>query len=67
MSMVHASRGRLIPASDQLRSEIVIVTELAYTLFGDDIGWREMGRDYRIIRKHTSSMSCPASTPTRNG
>jgi molybdopterin-dependent oxidoreductase alpha subunit len=52
MSMVHASRGRLIPASDQLRSEIAIVTGLGHALFGDDIGWREMGGDYRIIRKH---------------
>ncbi|MGH3259328.1 MAG: FdhF/YdeP family oxidoreductase [Streptosporangiaceae bacterium] len=52
MAMVHASRGRLIPASDQLRSEIEIVTGLARVLFGDDIGWRDMGDDYRIIRKH---------------
>jgi molybdopterin-dependent oxidoreductase alpha subunit len=52
MAMVHTSRGRLIPASDQLRSEIAIVTGLAHMLFGDDIGWREMGNDYRIIRKH---------------
>jgi molybdopterin-dependent oxidoreductase alpha subunit len=52
MSMVHASRGRLIPASDQLRSEIAIVTGLGFALFGDDIGWREMGSDYRVIRKH---------------
>jgi molybdopterin-dependent oxidoreductase alpha subunit len=52
MSMVHASRGQLDPCSSQLRSEISIVTELGHALFGDDIGWREMGRDYRIIRKH---------------
>ena len=52
MSMVHASRGRLIPASDQLRSEIAIVTGLGHALFGDDIGWREMGQDYRVIRQH---------------
>ncbi|MGH3263788.1 MAG: molybdopterin dinucleotide binding domain-containing protein, partial [Trebonia sp.] len=52
MSMVHASRGRLIPASGQLRSEVAIVTGLGYTLFGDDIGWREMASDYGIIRKH---------------
>jgi molybdopterin-dependent oxidoreductase alpha subunit len=52
MSMVHASRGRLAPASDQLRSEVAIVTELGHRLFGDDLGWRAMGSDYRIIRKH---------------
>ncbi len=52
MSMVHASRGRLIPASDQLRSEIAIITGLGHVLFGDDIGWCEMGSDYRTIRKH---------------
>jgi molybdopterin-dependent oxidoreductase alpha subunit len=52
MSMVHASRGRLAPASDQLRSEVAIVTELGHRLFGQDLGWRDMGSDYRIVRKH---------------
>jgi molybdopterin-dependent oxidoreductase alpha subunit len=52
MSMVHASRGTLLPGSDKLRSEIAIVTGLGYALFGDDVGWREMGSDYRVIRKH---------------
>jgi molybdopterin-dependent oxidoreductase alpha subunit len=52
MSMVHASRGRLAPASEQLRSEVAIVTELGHRLFGEDLGWRAMGADYRIIRKH---------------
>ncbi len=52
MSMVHASRGRLAPVSSQLRSEVGIVTELGHALFGDDIGWRAMGRDYRVVRKH---------------
>jgi molybdopterin-dependent oxidoreductase alpha subunit len=52
MSMVHASRGRLAPASDQLRSEVATVTELGHRLFGEDLGWRAMGADYRIIRKH---------------
>jgi molybdopterin-dependent oxidoreductase alpha subunit len=52
MSTVQASRGRLIPASKQLRSEVAIVTGLGYALFGDDIGWRDMGGDYRAIRKH---------------
>lgn len=50
--MVHASRGRLAPASPQLRSEVAIITELGRRLFGDDLGWREMGEDYSLIRKH---------------
>jgi anaerobic selenocysteine-containing dehydrogenase len=49
---VHSSRGRLPPGSDALRSEIAIVTGLGHALFGSDIGWREMGADYRVIRKH---------------
>jgi anaerobic selenocysteine-containing dehydrogenase len=52
MSMVHASTGRLLPGSDQLRSEIAIVTALGHTLFGEDVGWSTMGTDYRVIRKH---------------
>jgi molybdopterin-dependent oxidoreductase alpha subunit len=52
MSMVHSSRGRLLPGSDQLRSEVAIITDLGRTLFGEDIGWRAMGADYRVIRKH---------------
>jgi molybdopterin-dependent oxidoreductase alpha subunit len=52
MSMVHRSRGRLSPGSPQLRSEVAIVTALGHELFGEDIGWREMGADYRVIRKH---------------
>lgn len=52
MSMVHASRGRLSPASPDLRSEVAIVTGLGHALFGDDIGWRRMGADYAVVRKH---------------
>jgi molybdopterin-dependent oxidoreductase alpha subunit len=52
MAMVHASRGSLEPVSDQVRSEIEIVTGLGLALFGDDFGWRDMGGDYRVIRKH---------------
>jgi molybdopterin-dependent oxidoreductase alpha subunit len=52
MSMVHASRGRLLPGSEQLRSEVAIVAALGEKLFGDDLGWAAMGGDYRIIRKH---------------
>jgi molybdopterin-dependent oxidoreductase alpha subunit len=52
MAMVHGSRGRLEPASPSLRSEVAIVTGLGQALFGDDIGWRAMGDDYSLIRKH---------------
>jgi molybdopterin-dependent oxidoreductase alpha subunit len=52
MSVVHSSRGRLLPGSDQLRSEVAIVTGLGRALFGDDVGWAQMGEDYSVIRKH---------------
>ena len=52
MSMVHASRGALAPGSPHLRSEIAIITGLGDALFGDDVGWRAMGADYAVIRKH---------------
>ncbi|NUP50739.1 MAG: FdhF/YdeP family oxidoreductase [Catenulispora sp.] len=53
MAMVHASHGRLLPGSPELRSEVRILTDLARELFGeDDLDWREMGADYRVIRRH---------------
>lgn len=52
MSMVHASHGRLAPASPALRSEVAIVCDLGHALFGEDVGWKAMGDDYRVIRKH---------------
>lgn len=52
MSMVHISHGTLAPGSDGLRSEVSIVTTLGHALFGEDIGWRAMGDDYRAIRRH---------------
>ncbi|MBF6471951.1 MULTISPECIES: FdhF/YdeP family oxidoreductase [Nocardia] len=52
MSMVHLSTGRLKPVSDQLRSEVAIVCELAQALFGADhaVGWARFARDYDTIR-----------------
>ncbi len=57
MSMVHASRGRLAPASDDLRSEVAIVCELAARTLSPDFGspdlgvpWRELAADYDRIR-----------------
>ena len=52
MSVVHASTGRLEPASPSLKSEVAIVTLLGEALFGSDIGWDAMRSDYRTIRKH---------------
>ncbi|AYF74125.1 hypothetical protein D7D52_09885 [Nocardia yunnanensis] len=52
MSMVHLSTGRLTPVSDELRSEVAIVCELAQQLFGPDhsVPWAELQRDYDKIR-----------------
>lgn len=58
MGMVHASRGRLAPASPHLRSEVAIVCGLARATFGDaspaDADWTAMERDYDVIRDHVS-------------
>ena len=51
MSMVHASRGGLKPASDQLKSEILIVCEMALaTLPATKVNWMELVADYSKIR-----------------
>ncbi|MFE7744657.1 FdhF/YdeP family oxidoreductase [Nocardia sp. NPDC057455] len=52
MSMVHLSTGRLKPVSEQLRSEVAIVCELASELFGDEhaVSWARFARDYDSIR-----------------
>ncbi|MEU5987708.1 FdhF/YdeP family oxidoreductase [Spirillospora sp. NPDC047418] len=55
MGMVHASRGRLAPASGQLLSEVSIVCRLARAVLPDSgIGWDAMERDYDVIRDHVS-------------
>ncbi|MFE9580333.1 FdhF/YdeP family oxidoreductase [Nocardia sp. NPDC006044] len=52
MSMVHLSTGRLKPVSEQLRSEVAIVCDLALTLFGADhpVPWARFRGDYDTIR-----------------
>lgn len=51
MSAVHASRGRLAPASDSLLSEVSIVARLARALMPDSpIPWEAYEADYRAIR-----------------
>ena len=66
MSAVHASRGRLKPASDHLHSEVAIVCNLAHRLFTDTdnrpvpnaprAAWISMRDDYSLIRKHIEAV-----------
>jgi molybdopterin-dependent oxidoreductase alpha subunit len=51
MSTVHASRGRLAPASPQLRSEVAIVCGLGAALCPPGIPWRRFAGDYRLVRE----------------
>ncbi|MFV0136604.1 FdhF/YdeP family oxidoreductase [Streptomyces sp. HMX87] len=52
MGMVHASRGRLEPASPHLLSEPAIVCRLARRVLGESSStpWEEFERDYAAIR-----------------
>jgi molybdopterin-dependent oxidoreductase alpha subunit len=52
MSMVHVSRGSLHPPSDQLRSEVEIVCQLARTVLGPahPVPWERFADDYDTIR-----------------
>jgi molybdopterin-dependent oxidoreductase alpha subunit len=51
MSMVHASRGRLAPASEHLRSEPAIVAGIAAaTLPASKVDWMHLIQDYDRIR-----------------
>jgi molybdopterin-dependent oxidoreductase alpha subunit len=52
MGMVHASRGRLDPASPQLLSEPAIVCRMARRVLGEDsvVPWEEFEKDYATIR-----------------
>jgi molybdopterin-dependent oxidoreductase alpha subunit len=56
MSCVHASRGRLRPASEHLLSEPAIVSRLARKVLGEDhaVPWREFEQDYDRIRDRIS-------------
>ncbi|MEZ2389400.1 FdhF/YdeP family oxidoreductase [bacterium RCC_150] len=65
MSAVHASRGRLKPASEHLMSEVAIVCNLAHRLFADKdqqagntprAEWLSLRDDYSLIRKHIESV-----------
>jgi molybdopterin-dependent oxidoreductase alpha subunit len=52
MSMVHLSRGSLQPPSDEVRSEVAIICQLARTLLGPDhpVPWEVFNDDYDTIR-----------------
>jgi molybdopterin-dependent oxidoreductase alpha subunit len=52
MSMVHLSRGSLHPPSDDVRSEVAIICQLARTLLGPDhpVPWETFNADYDTIR-----------------
>ncbi|WP_329430001.1 FdhF/YdeP family oxidoreductase [Streptosporangium sp. NBC_01495] len=56
MGLVHASRGNLPPASDDLLSEVDIVCRLATELFGADphVPWEQFSADYDVIRHRIS-------------
>ncbi|HEY9313991.1 FdhF/YdeP family oxidoreductase [Williamsia sp.] len=56
MSVVHLSRGSLPPSSDQLRSEVSIICDLARATLGADhsVPWGPMSEDYDTIRDHIS-------------
>ncbi|SBS79517.1 conserved hypothetical protein [uncultured Mycobacterium sp.] len=52
MSMVHLSRGSLTPPSDEVRSEVAIICQLARTVLGADhpVPWESFAADYDTIR-----------------
>ncbi len=59
MGAVHGSRGRLAPPSEDMLSEVAILTRLCERVFAgrDDApraDWTELENDYRAIRDHIS-------------
>ncbi|MGW1747023.1 FdhF/YdeP family oxidoreductase [Streptomyces sp. NPDC002092] len=52
MSEVHATRGRLAPASPHLLSEVSIISRLARRVLGGepDIPWEDFEADYDLVR-----------------
>jgi anaerobic selenocysteine-containing dehydrogenase len=57
MSMVHASRGKLPPASEHLRSEPAIIAGMAQaTLPGSKVAWMDLVADYDLIRDKIESV-----------
>jgi len=56
MSSVHASRGRLAPASPHLLSEVAIVSRLGRALLGEELPWARFEADYRTVREHIGAV-----------
>jgi molybdopterin-dependent oxidoreductase alpha subunit len=58
MSLVHASRGRLEPASSELRSEVAIVCGLAHRALDGtpSITWEDFAADYSRIRSRIAEV-----------
>lgn len=58
MSVVHASRGKLRPASEQLRSETAIIAELAGSVVGasSELAWADWANDYNLIRDRIAAV-----------
>ncbi|WP_425825405.1 FdhF/YdeP family oxidoreductase [Streptomyces fractus] len=58
MSDVHATRGRLAPASPALLSEVSIISRLARRTLGDRHGitWQAFENDYDTIREHIANV-----------
>ncbi len=57
MSCVHASRGVLAPAVDDLLSEVAIVCRLARAVLADSaIPWETYAADYRAVREEIAAV-----------
>lgn len=58
MGVVHASRGRLTPASPHLRSEVAIICRLARHVLRSRFGipWHEFEQDYGAIRQRIAQV-----------
>lgn len=58
MSDVHATRGRLAPASPALLSEVSIISRLARRTLGERHGitWQAFENDYDTIREHIANV-----------
>ncbi|CAM3663460.1 Formate dehydrogenase H [Vibrio aerogenes CECT 7868] len=52
-SMVHASSGQITPGSEQMRSEVAILTGIAKATLGEDnpVHWQSLADDYSEIRR----------------
>ncbi|MFF3490087.1 FdhF/YdeP family oxidoreductase [Streptomyces sp. NPDC002795] len=58
MSDVHATRGRLAPASPALLSEVSIISRLARRTLGERHGitWQAFENDYDTVREHIANV-----------